>query len=632
MGHREDFLKSYGENVLDSLRLPELIREQYRPVSCLKEGQRSVYLVRDRASWPALLKIQPAGGEPSLLREYELLRSLDHPQLPRALAYFSIDGQEYLLREYLPGMSLYELVESRGPLSPASARRVTLSLCRVLDYLHRRNPPVIHRDIKPQNIIIDKDGGCRLIDLGTARRFRSEQPGDTQLMGTQATAPPEQFGYRQTDQRSDIYSVGMLLRYMLSGSLEPLPRGRSCGGLGHVARRCTAFDPRKRYPSASALRRALSPWKPAAAGAAALLILALVLVLPRLPGAADFESAPPEAPMDLRAAAADPEEPSLLEQALRLELGLAQGEAIPTDRLAEVEQLLVCGGELPGSVPEHQLSRESSHDIYISSMSPGDIGNSDLELLRLCTNLRVLVLDYQQISDISALAALPLEYLSLTGNRVEDLSPLAGCTGLQVLDLGENPVKDIRALSGLGSLRELCLDYTGISSLSPLSGLPLEKLKARSVWIKDYSPLESCPSLVSLITGELPSGAWESIARLSTLEELRVYSSSGLDLSLLEGMDRLRDLDVYGSSISNPQALALLPQLSMLNLGETGLSSLDFVPRLPALTGIDLREDPIGDFGVLLDCPYLKGLNISAWQLEQAERQLEGGELTISCG
>ena len=245
---------------------------------------------------------------------------------------------------------------------------------------------------------------------------------------------------------------------------------------------------------------------------------------------------------------------------------------------------------------------------------------------------RVLVLDYQQISDISALAALPLEYLSLTGNRVEDLSPLAGCTGLQVLDLGENPVKDIRALSGLSSLRELCLDYTGISSLSPLSGLPLEKLKARSVWIKDYSPLESCPSLVSLITGELPSGAWESIARLSTLEELRVYSSSGLDLSLLEGMDRLRDLDVYGSGISNPQALILLPQLSMLNLGETGLSSLDFVPRLPALTGIDLREDPIGDFGVLLDCPYLKGLNISAWQLEQAERQLEGGELTISCG
>ena len=56
------------------------------------------------------------------------------------------------------------------------------------------------------------------------------------------------------------------------------------------------------------------------------------------------------------------------------------------------------------------------------------------------------------------------------------------------------------------------------------------------------------------------------------------------------------------------------------------------VPRLPALTGIDLREDPIGDFGALLDCPYLKDLNISAWQLEQAERQLEGGELTISCG
>ena len=165
-----------------------------------------------------------------------------------------------------------------------------------------------------------------------------------------------------------------------------------------------------------------------------------------------------------------------------------------------------------------------------------------------------------------------------------------------------------------------------------LSGSALEKLNVRSTWVTDYSILAECSGLCSLITGDLPSGAWDSIGGLTALEELRVYSSSGLDFSVLEGMEQLRDLDVYGSSISNPESLALLPQLRELNLGETGLNSLDFVPSLPILMGIDLRENPISDFSILLDCPYLKNLNINAWQLEQATEQLEGGNLNISCG
>ena len=224
MGHREEFLEIYRQNVLSGIRLPESLAAQYRLLACLKEGRRSVYLVKDQAGWPAVVKTQPSGGEDSLRREYELLRSLRHPQLPRPLAYMEMESREYLVREYISGISLQELVDSRGPLSPAQARQAVRSLCRVLDYLHRQQPPVIHRDIKPQNIVIDRDGCCRLIDLGTARRFRSEQAGDTVLLGTEATAPPEQFGYRQTDQRSDIYSVGMLLRFMLGGSLEPMPR------------------------------------------------------------------------------------------------------------------------------------------------------------------------------------------------------------------------------------------------------------------------------------------------------------------------------------------------------------------------------------------------------------------------
>lgn len=198
--------------------------------------------------------------------------------------------------------------------------------------------------------------------------------------------------------------------------------------------------------------------------------------------------------------------------------------------------------------------------------------------------------------------------------------------------MAENPIRSITALKELSRLRELNLEATGVTSLDVLSGSALEKLNARSTWVTDYSILAECPGLRSLVTGDLPSGAWESIGGLTSLEELRVYSSSGLDFSVLEGMEQLRDLDVYGSSISNPESLALLPQLRYLNLGETGLNSLDFVPSLPILMGIDLREDPISDFSILLDCPHLEDLNISDWQLEQAEEQLEGGKVNISCG
>lgn len=310
-----------------------------------------------------------------------------------------------------------------------------------------------------------------------------------------------------------------------------------------------------------------------------------------------------------------------------MELGLAQAAEIPEERLGEVEQLIICGRDIIFSVQDYQQLLESVHDRYSGYISQGDIGNEDLELLSRCINLRVLVLDYQQISDISALKGLPLEYLSLSGNQVQDISPLSGCSSLQVLDMAENPIRSIMALKELSRLRELNLEATGVTSLDVLSGSALEKLNARSTWVTDYSILAECPGLRSLVTGDLPSGAWESIGGLTSLEELRVYSSSGL-----EGMEQLRDLDVYGSSISNPESLALLPQLRYLNLGETGLNSLDFVPSLPILMGIDLREDPISDFSILLDCPHLEDLNISDWQLEQAEEQLEGGKVNISCG
>ena len=204
-----------------------------------------------------MLKTQPAGREDTLRQEYDLLRELHHRQIPRPLDYLEWEGREYLVREYVEGISLAEWVDARGPRPPRQVREAALSLCRVLEDLHSQNPPVICRDVKPQNVIRDETGRCHLIDLGAARRYRAERREDTVFLGTQATAPPEQFGYQQTDQRSDVYSLGMLMRFLLTGGYDPLPRLPGRGALAWIIRRCTAFDPQDRYPSARAVSRAL---------------------------------------------------------------------------------------------------------------------------------------------------------------------------------------------------------------------------------------------------------------------------------------------------------------------------------------------------------------------------------------
>lgn len=108
MGEREQFLKEYQEQVLDTLTLPPEWSVRYTVQSCLKDGERQVYLLRDQAGRQAVLKTQPAGREDTLRQEYDLLRELHHRQIPRPLDYLEWEGREYLVREYVEGISLAE--------------------------------------------------------------------------------------------------------------------------------------------------------------------------------------------------------------------------------------------------------------------------------------------------------------------------------------------------------------------------------------------------------------------------------------------------------------------------------------------------------------------------------------------
>lgn len=182
--------------------------------------------------------------------------------LPRVAECYKTGSELVVVAEYVPGRTLEEEVAACGA-SPELARRIFPALCEAVGELHELfDPPLIHRDLKPQNVIVAPEG-LFLIDLGIARRFHEGAGADTVRFGTRAYAPPEQYGFGQTDVRSDVYALGMLLWYCLVGEEPPVPFGEAA--LAQVGRtyaeviaRATAFDPEARYASVRELGEAFA--------------------------------------------------------------------------------------------------------------------------------------------------------------------------------------------------------------------------------------------------------------------------------------------------------------------------------------------------------------------------------------
>ena len=151
-------------------------------------------------------------------REAHFLSTLSHTNLPKVIDSFASDGKQYLVMEFVDGQTLEELVVAAGrPLPAETVVRLGVDLCGVLDYLHRQTPPIIFRDLKPGNIMLDSDGAIKLIDFGIARLFTPGKRRDTISLGTKGYAAPEQYGKGQTDARSDVYALGATLHFLLTG-------------------------------------------------------------------------------------------------------------------------------------------------------------------------------------------------------------------------------------------------------------------------------------------------------------------------------------------------------------------------------------------------------------------------------
>ncbi|MGN1250061.1 MAG: serine/threonine protein kinase, partial [Candidatus Spyradocola sp.] len=155
---------------------------------------------------------------------YEVLRGLRDPHLPHVFTIEEADGGWDVCCEYVRGVSL----EEQSGLEDAELLRVALDVTRALECIHAARPSIVHRDVKPANIVRRDEGGYVLIDFDAARIYKQTSQRDTMLMGTEGYAAPEQFGYMQTDERSDIYALGATLFELKTG--RPYRPGEECPG------------------------------------------------------------------------------------------------------------------------------------------------------------------------------------------------------------------------------------------------------------------------------------------------------------------------------------------------------------------------------------------------------------------
>ena len=226
----------------------EAVTTEYDTLRVLKQSPRgTVSVVRHKKSGTRYVFRRYSGsGE-----VYRRLLPVLCPHLPQIMEAAEQDGQTAVLEEYVQGDTLAELLMG-ARLMEREARQVTMQLCQALHVLHSMG--AVHRDVKPENVIL-RGSDAVLIDFDAARIYKVASESDTQVLGTTGFAAPEQYGIFQSDERADIFSLGVLLNIMLTGKHPS--REMAAGKMGRIVRKCTMTAPEQRYQSARALMEVL---------------------------------------------------------------------------------------------------------------------------------------------------------------------------------------------------------------------------------------------------------------------------------------------------------------------------------------------------------------------------------------
>lgn len=251
-----EIIKLIGKGGMSKVWLAEDTNERLHKYWAVKEISKTTEAYRKNVD------------EKKSLHEIEILKSLDHPALPRIVDVIDSDTSLCVVMDHISGPNLQVVLEEYGTQKEQAVVAWMLEVCDILTYLHSQNPPIIYRDIKPSNLMINTDGHIKIIDFGIAREYTGGE--DTAPLGSKAYASPE-HSTRHTDERSDIYTVGTTAYALLTGKTQAMPPyyiqplrkidPSLSQGLEKIILKATREDPAERYQTAAELANALESYE-----------------------------------------------------------------------------------------------------------------------------------------------------------------------------------------------------------------------------------------------------------------------------------------------------------------------------------------------------------------------------------
>lgn len=625
------------ENKIWNDYLPEDMQEHWTVYECLKESEdSSTFLVKETVTGILCVLKWGRNRQTEFLRnEMEIMKKMADRKLsgiPKAYRIFEENGEVYLVREYIEGMSLAQMVLQKGGISEAEICRISRKICQTAEQFQNPDEPMIHRDIKPENIVVTPGGEVVFIDFGTMRSYKKDGSRDTFVVGTRGTAAPEQYGYTQTDQRTDVYAIGQTMLYMVSESYEmnQLSECAVSRRMKKIIEKACSFEPDKRYGDAAQLRRAVEKCQAnnrkkvyKKAGAVFGLIAAgYILAIFSQDGTVienkRIETAEQSAAEEqIQAEITFREE--LIEEAVRKELGLSKTDKITASMLEDVRKLRIVGKEI---LDDEDTFWGEGHHVDGKDSSFGSVrGNiTDLSDLAQMVNLEELALCNQKIEDISGLKELPLKKLYLSKNMITDFSVLLNLIDLDTLCIMENPAENLSVIGECTGILRLNIQGMNLTDIDFLKNLSLDYLDMSNVEVENniFEPLAEMKKLDTLCMCDVNEAAAEILSQMSTLKALFMWGDSTIleNLKPLKGMTQLETL-AFTTQISSLEGIEQFPSLNFLSVSFSLVKDLSPVTGAKNLQVIDISNADIKNFEPLFGHSGLTEVHCTEEQKEE---------------
>lgn len=550
MGIKEDFMACFDTDYEKTL--PKELITNYYIVECLSVAEHcdTLLLQKKADGTKHVAKCYPESGISLESSGAGLISKIDSRCIPHYEDEYQNENYKCIIREYVEGITLAEYAKT-NILDREIIIRIAIELAGIMKLLHESEPVIIHRDIKPENIIIRKDQSLALIDFGISRIYKKEGTSDTIFAGTRNFAPPEQYGFMQTDIRSDIYSFGIVLSWLLTGKEEPIRHPEIM--LERIAAKCCAYDPKQRYQTDTGLLKDLNKTTEKyavevrkkrkkviiTALVCAVLLVSAVIYAQKLSWEKAYHFHEP-----------------VIEKAVRLSLHRPNG-VITKEDLLEVEELYMFADQAYENMDQYFEGQDRWYalDDRIHGKTKSFI---DIEYM---DNLRILYISGTMVDDLSPLRGLKkLENVYLQDNAFHDISPLLDKPVLQELSLLGNTLDDIEPVRTWPAIRHLVLHETGNYDAGPLAGL--KGMGSLDVFHgPDISEYIDGLYVETLRVGWLGQTDLDYIKKVSHVEKLWIDWSDIRDISALKGREDIVYMNMEGCAVDDLSPLFTMPNL-----------------------------------------------------------------------